>query len=251
MGLPAVQIYLLPSSDPMQEDLAYAWSVLDAQERTVAGRFVFERDRRNYLLAHGLLRSALARHTGIAARSLRFRTTATGRPELVTGDGADAQVRFNLSHTRGLVGCAISTVGDVGFDLETVRRPAALRIAERHFTAAEVASLRAVPHAHRDEQFYTLWVLKEAYIKARGLGLSLPLQSFQVLPGTDGRAHLDLLQPPSSAEGWSLRWWALAEHRAALAVDTPALADEALRLSSVESLAAFPCAGQAPAGIHD
>jgi 4'-phosphopantetheinyl transferase len=241
MELDDVQIYLVASSTPAPDDLTFAWSLLDENERAAAARFHQQRDRDNYVLAHGLLRAALARHTGIAATELRFGAGSHGRPELLpaSGAGSGPRVRFNLSHTHGLVGCAITREADIGFDVEAISRPAPLEIVEDYFTPEEVASLQGLPPARRDGHFYTLWVLKEAYIKGRGLGLSLPLQSFQVAPGDDGSARISRTSTAPSAElDWSLRWWGFPEHLAGLAVREPAQVSGA-HLSWVDSMATF------------
>ena len=144
-----------------------AWALLDEGERAAASRFHFERDRHDYALAHGLLRSALARHAGTTAAALRFCVGEYGRPELVTEPATGPRLRFNLSHTTGLVGCAIVLDADIGFDVEAIRRPAPLEIAEKHFTPKEAASLESLAPDRRDEQFYTLWVLMR---KSQGAG---------------------------------------------------------------------------------
>ena len=218
----AVQIYLADPARQDEGDLALAWSVLDDEERAHADRLVQAIDRQTYVVAHGLLRGALARHAGVAAARVRFWRTPHGRPELVppTGDAGPA-VRFNLAHTRGLVGCALTATADVGFDLEQVLRPAPLDVAPQHFSDQERTGLDALPARERDDRFYTLWTLKEAYIKARGLGLAIPLDWFSVAPIPRGEARLTTGDPGQGDTRWTLRWWRLPGHAMALAVHAP------------------------------
>ena len=117
------------------------------------------------------------------------------------------------------MGCAVAEQVDIGFDLEQVRNPAPLDVAARYFNAPELAGLRALGAAEQSDRFYALWTLKEAYLKARGLGLSLALQKFAVDPAENGQATL-LVQPEDDPGPWALRHWRLGDHRLALALRT-------------------------------
>lgn len=154
--------------------------LLDAGERARWGRFVFPEDRRLYAAAHALLRRVLSRHAPRDPRDWRFVAGPWGRPELAPGQGA-GELRFSLTHCRGLVACAVARGGPVGVDAEALdRRLDVAAIADTVFTPAERAWLDAAPGGQRAEAFFALWTLKEAYVKARGLGLSLPLTAFSV-----------------------------------------------------------------------
>lgn len=151
---------------------------LDAGEQARAARFHFAADRDAYVAAHALTRGMLSRHLPRPASGWRFAANAYGRPEIVRAPG-DPPLRFNLSHSRGLVAVAVTQALDVGIDVEAVD-PArlSLDLAEQTFAPAEVAYVRSLPLAARTEALFALWTLKEAYIKAVGRGLSLPLDSF-------------------------------------------------------------------------
>ena len=164
-----------------------------------------------------MLRLVLARLTGIAPAELRFEVSPGGRPELASLLSSGAP-RFNLSHTRGLVGCAVARGREVGLDVEELRAPAPLELAERHFAAAELEALRALPPPRRSDRFYALWTLKEAYSKGRGLGLSLPFDAFSIAVLEGEEARLCTSPPGSPASGWYLRHWVHGRHRVALAV---------------------------------
>ncbi|MCA1586150.1 MAG: 4'-phosphopantetheinyl transferase superfamily protein [Acidobacteria bacterium] len=94
----------------------------------------------------------------------------------MTGDLA--RLRFNLSHTHGLVACVAAVGCDVGVDVEWMDRALTNDIAERFFSPHEAAELRRLPDAEQSRVFFDYWTLKEAYIKARGLGLAIPLDQF-------------------------------------------------------------------------
>jgi 4'-phosphopantetheinyl transferase len=141
----------------------------------------FPEHRREYLVSHALLRATLARYADTPPLDIRFQQNAFGKPELV-GTGALADLRFNMSHTHGLAVCAITRCGDVGADVEYhTENQALLEIADHYFSPREVDDLLTLPEAQRRAAFFHYWTLKESYIKARGEGLSLPLDSFSFL----------------------------------------------------------------------
>ncbi|WP_051356311.1 4'-phosphopantetheinyl transferase family protein [Azorhizobium doebereinerae] len=153
-------------------------SLLDDGERERASRFHFAQDRDAYVAAHALARALLAAHGAGVPGALRFAATAHGKPELAPEDGAPP-LRFNLTHTRGLVAVAVTLDNDVGVDVEAIN-PArlSLELAARTFAPAEIAHLRGLPAADLPEALFGFWTLKEAYIKAVGRGLSLGLETF-------------------------------------------------------------------------
>lgn len=151
-------------------------ALLGPAERDRAARFMFERDRDAYLLAHALTNSTLAELTAQPPQALRFELGEHGRPELVQ-PGSARRLRFNLSHTEGLVACAFTLEHDVGVDVEHVdRRVGIAEVAPRVFSQVERQGLDAqASEASRCARFFELWTLKEAYIKAIGKGLAAPL----------------------------------------------------------------------------
>jgi phosphopantetheinyl transferase len=146
---------------------------LSFEERVRRDRFHFEADRRDFTIAHDLLRRALSKQTGIAAADLRFATSGHGKPSI---DSADPQLRalsFSLSHTRGLVACAVTSHAPLGIDVEPVGRSQNdQEIANRYFSEKEAEWLRCSPDELRSVRFAELWTLKEAFLKAIGVGLS-------------------------------------------------------------------------------
>lgn len=149
---------------------------LSMEERARAARFRFSKDRRHFVVCRGTLRELLGRHTGLDPADLNFSYNFFGKPELAGSD-----VRFSVSHSHGLAVYAIARGGDVGVDVERIDpKFACEKIPERFFSPHEVATLRALPVSLQTEAFFLCWTRKEAYVKALGLGLSLPLTSFDV-----------------------------------------------------------------------
>lgn len=191
----------------------------DEQKR--ADRFYFQRDRRRFITAHGVLRDILGRYLNMAPRYLSFLYSSHGKPALAWESGGNA-IRFNMSHSRGVALYAVTRDREVGIDLEFIRRDlGADQIAERFFSRRETATLRALPTPLREYAFFLCWTRKEAYIKARGDGLSLPLDHFDVslIPG-EPAALLNTHPDSDEALGWSLEDLQLAsDYVAALALE--------------------------------
>lgn len=213
-------------------EMALAWSWLNEEERQRARRSVFERHRREYVVAHGLLREVLSRELDCPPERVRFARSSTGKPELAFEHESSA-LRFNLTHARGLVGCAVVVGRQLGFDIEPLAVPAPLEVAEHYFCPSELAGLNALAPHSRHVRFYQLWTLKEAYLKATGLGLSLPLHSFSVDP--DAEHDGARLRVGSERADFWLRGWTFARHAAAVAMEGDATG-LALVLRQVERL---------------
>ncbi len=174
----AIDVWFAPVDDVLPETLA-AWdATLSGDERERRDRFLFPEHRRQFHVAHGLVRATLSRYARIDPGDWAFDIGAHGRPEIRDTSGG-RRLRFNLSHTHGLVAVAVAWERDIGVDVEAAdRRAATLAIADRFFAPTEIAALRAAPAESQQDRFIRTWTLKEAYIKARGMGLALPLQQF-------------------------------------------------------------------------
>lgn len=152
-------------------------ALLDADERARAARFVHAADRQQFIAAHALLRLLLTACTGRPAGAWRFVTGTHGRPALHP-DHALPDLDLNISHTSGAVACALSRAGRIGVDIEDcARKVSHIELARAYFAPAETAELAALAAAARARRFIELWTLKEATIKAIGLGLSMPLDA--------------------------------------------------------------------------
>lgn len=196
-------------------------AVLSAEERTRADRFIRDADRSTYIVAHALARVRLSHHGPTAPADWRFDIGTHGCPSVVSSQAGTPPLAFNLSHTDGLVAVAVSRGRPVGVDVERVDRIVTEGVAERHFAPAEVADLRALPPPAQARAFFDYWTLKEAYIKARGLGLAIPLHAFAFT--------LDPPHPPvirfaegfdDRAERWAFHQaWPTPDHRLAVAAE--------------------------------
>ena len=179
---------------------------LTQDEVSRADRFYFPKDREAFIVRRGLLRLILSRYLDIAPSQLRFCYGAQGKPALIT-ESTGHTLRFNLSHSNRLALYAITRGREIGVDIEYVRAEfPGLKVADQFFSAREVAILRALPPARRQEIFFTFWTLKEALIKAKGEGLALALDSIDMSPmlgmfGPGGQA----VNNPQSYSGWSLQ----------------------------------------------
>lgn len=153
--------------------------LLSVEERIRADRFMFERHQRQYIFAHAMLRMALSHAAPeVAPTDWSFSTGRHGRPFVAAPQSSKA-LHFSLSHADGCVACVVSKHETVGVDVETVsRRVAPLPSALRFFAPEEVETLRGLPEPIAIERFFDYWTLKEAYLKARGFGLNLPLDAF-------------------------------------------------------------------------
>ncbi|HEV7906275.1 MAG TPA: 4'-phosphopantetheinyl transferase superfamily protein [Pyrinomonadaceae bacterium] len=196
------------------------YELLAADERRRADNFHFQRDRAHFIVARGILRKILGLYVRRPPESLRFSYTPFGKPELhVAGDFETP--RFNLTHAGAVALYAVTRGREIGIDVEYVRADMECEeIAGHLFSPREVETLRALPPHLRSRAFFNCWTRKEAYIKARGEGLSLPLDEFDVSLSPDEPASLLNARDPQEVARWSLRELTLApEYVAALAVE--------------------------------
>jgi 4'-phosphopantetheinyl transferase len=245
-GSSALQLWLAypgDLADPATEEACAA--ILDDAERARAARFRFARHRREYLAAHTLARVALSHAHALPPQSWSFSVNKYGKPSPIP----ECRLRFNQSDSVELAVCLVALpdagsgphsgaaapgVGiEVGVDVESFARAEEIvPLADQVFSVAERAQLDRLPTAERPDRALSLWTLKEAYIKARGMGLSLPLDRISFLfdgPNTDGpdampfkpeAIHLKV-DPGVDDAPWRWRFCRFdhAGHRIALAVE--------------------------------
>jgi 4'-phosphopantetheinyl transferase len=197
--------------------LARLESVLAADERERMARFHFEPDRRRFLIGRGALRLLLGDYLGTTPEALRFAYSPYGKPGLI----AD-QLQFNVSHSGDLVLIAAAHGRAVGIDVERISPQTRLQeVAARFFSSHEQQSLAALASALQREAFFACWTRKEAYIKALGNGLSMPLDRFDVaiLPG-EPAALIATRPDPAEAQRWTVTDLAVGDgYKGALAVE--------------------------------
>lgn len=191
----------------------------DEQER--AGRFHFKRDREHFTVARGLLRSLIGCYLDRAPGELRFQYSSYGKPGLSDQSPLTA-LSFNVSHSHEIVVYAFTLGREIGIDIE-YHRPevAGEEIAERFFSAVEIHNLSALSQEFRTEGFFNCWTRKEAYVKARGEGLSHPLDKFDVslVPG-EPAALLGTRNNPVELSRWTISAFTTEEdYSGAIAVE--------------------------------
>ncbi len=207
--------------DPQRLARYAAW--LPDDELTRQQRFLFPRHRHAFLVARALVRSTLSRYLpAIAPEQWRFVIGEHGRPDVDPALGAGS-LRFNLSHTDGRAVIALGR-SEIGVDVEARGRRGDLRGIARHFfAAAEVEAITGLEGAALAERFFATWTLKEAYMKARGVGISLGLSRFWFV--LDDAGSIAIRFAPSledDPESWSFRRFDLSpEHPVALALRWP------------------------------
>ena len=185
---------------------AYAKSVLSADETERMDRFHFDKDRQNFLFCRSMLRMMLASYLGALPAELVFAYSAHGKPSLAK---PKVCLDFNLSHSSGNVLIATCLQRKIGVDLEWVRHDLDVReIAQRFFSAAENKALKTMPISSCYDTFFAGWTRKEAFVKARGEGLSCPLSSFDV--SVDPRdEQVTLATRPDATEAGNWQMWSL------------------------------------------
>ena len=187
------------------EAIRSATELLTADELQRADRFRFERDRRRFALARAATRRILAQYLEIEPQGLSFEYGKTGKPDLIRALNP-LGLRFNLSHSYELSLLAVTRTVPLGVDIELIDRNFFDKaIVHCFFSPDEVRCLFALPEEARAEAFFSCWTRKEAYIKALGEGLSLPLDSFSVNFGPDiPPALLRVNTNPREVNRWSV-----------------------------------------------
>lgn len=182
------------------EVLNAATDTLSSGERDRASRFHFSRDRRDYVAAHALTRELLSRCDGRAPLALRFAVDERGKPVLLNEHGTASRWEFSLSHTHGLVVCGVAIDAQIGVDVEALDRTIPVdELSTRHFTTTERARLRQFSESERARSFLEIWTLKEALLKAVGVGLNFPLNhiAFDTAPGAISVSGPREIDPPA------------------------------------------------------
>ncbi|HEX2227214.1 MAG TPA: 4'-phosphopantetheinyl transferase superfamily protein [Candidatus Binatia bacterium] len=183
--------------DPKGSDDESLTALLSPDERQRAKQFRFDQDRKLYTAAHAAMRSLLARYLRLPGGEIHLVSGAQGKPVIARPIGS--RLQFNLSHSHELALLAVAPGRAVGVDVELIRDFEFREVAESFFTAKEVANISALPHAVQREAFYKCWTSKEAFLKAKGTGLSGKLDEVELLGTTEG-----LVKIAASVLGWSL-----------------------------------------------
>ncbi|MBL6905412.1 MAG: 4'-phosphopantetheinyl transferase superfamily protein [Pseudomonadales bacterium] len=223
-----IHLWQLDQSDfdlPSVQDACLSW--LTEAELLRYHRFQFDRHRKQLLLGRILMRAALSNYdNSISPEAWIFTYNAYGKPQISTEQNSNS-LYFNVSHSAQKVVLAVSRCADIGVDLEFSDKQRRVEaIAHRYFAGSEVAQLLALPAEEQQIRFYELWTLKEAYIKACGMGLAIPLQHFAYSFHSGGKLALEFdAQRGDSESAWQL--WQLEaglDYKLALAAKTGAQA---------------------------
>lgn len=220
-----VHLWLAFCADAQDDQLHDRYrALMSPEERARGDRFYFERDRARYRVTRALVRSVLSRYAPVAPTDWRFEPTSYGQPLIANDEPQARSLSFNLTHTSDLVVLAVTRERAVGVDTENISRGALLDVADRFFAPSECEHLRALPPGEQPRRFFELWTLKESYIKARGMGLSIGLDKFAFDLRDPSRVSLSTLpELEDPADRWALRHlWATPEHPVALCVEKPA-----------------------------
>jgi 4'-phosphopantetheinyl transferase len=184
--------------DDASVDLERGRNLLSPDERDRAARFIFERDRRRYLAAHAGLHEILSRYLAIEPAQLSFDLGTNGKPNVAQAL-APGGIEFNLSHSNEVALVAVTLGHEVGVDIEHVREKFEFQdVADRFFTAQEVAAMRGLPSTLQRQAFFRCWTSKEAFLKAKGTGLSGALDEVKISLGSDEQVRVAANVP---------NWW--------------------------------------------
>jgi 4'-phosphopantetheinyl transferase len=209
--------------DEIQDEallLRYADLLTDA-EKIRWQRFYFPQHRHQFLVTRALLRATLSLYADVEPKDWCFDLNRYGKPEIAQTQ-TDLPIRFNLSHTDGVILCGIVLEHDLGVDIENQQKErASLNIAEHFFSRQEIASLQKISGQQQKQQrFFEYWTLKEAYIKARGMGLSLPLDQFSFVLEENRPVQIafdpSMQENPNHWQFWQL--YPSEQHIAAVAI---------------------------------
>lgn len=216
-----VDVWLLSIAALTDDVRAFHERQLSEEELARARRYLVAHARDEFVAARALLRTQLSRYTGAPIKSWQFESNRFGRPSIASPMD-HRHIRFNVSHTNGLVACAVSAEHEIGVDLENVtRRLDVLSLAQAFFAPPEREALARLPLEEGRSRFFSYWTLKESYIKARGMGLSVPLDAFWFELGHPPRLHCEERCQDSPDRWQFVLEQPTREHRLALAVASP------------------------------
>jgi 4'-phosphopantetheinyl transferase len=220
-------------------------ALLSQEERTRSEAFRFDAHHREYLTTRALQRVALSHHFALAPEAWSFTLNPYGKPSAEPDTG----LRFNSSNCPGLVVCLIAQARAVGVDAEPCERAGQIaEVAQEVFSPQELAQLEKLRDHEKFDRALSLWTLKEAYIKARGTGLSLPLKKLSFLFGFGEEIRLEL-HPDlgDEVERWRFCLMEHAGHRVALVIESATAPD--LQLWEVRPVLAKPMRLAVPAAV--
>jgi 4'-phosphopantetheinyl transferase len=215
-GAADIRVMCRSTDEVSDASLREAVALLSPAERSRLGRLRRDVDRRAFALAHALLRKTLSPLIGSEPESLTFEADVYGKPRLTP----PTDVSFSLSHTNGLVACAVARGRELGLDAEAIDRQMEIqRVATRFFTAREACYVSQGESEQTRDRFFEVWTLKEAFLKATGRGLSQSLDAISFGLEENGTIRYSL-SPGHVDTGWQFAVFRPTT-RHLLAVGTP------------------------------
>ncbi len=211
IGPSEIHLWLADYEQISDEALHVAYrQLLSADERAQEPKYYFARDRRRYLVTRVLVRTVLSRYAPIDPRDWVFGTNAYGRPYAMNPQAEHLRLTFNLSHTHSMIVLGVTAGRALGVDVENIRsREVSIGMADRFFSPLESGDLAKTPSHRQQYRFFEYWTFKEAYIKARGMGLQLPLDKFSFDYPDDSRVRIaidhELGDDPARWRFWQLQ----------------------------------------------
>lgn len=233
-----VDVFLLPFAGLADDTLrSFCMALLSPDETVRASRFALPKPQDQYIASRALVRLVLARCCSVSHEALVFSANEFGRPH-ISAPASCLDTHFSLSHTDGLLALAVSSTYEVGLDVEDTQRPTQVAgIARSYFSPAEWRTLEHLEDADQREQFFSIWTLKEAYIKALGKGLSTDLSEFSITITPDSAAVTGAPTGSPAAETWQFfRLRPTPRHQLAVAASFTPRAPLACRVHMLEDL---------------
>jgi 4'-phosphopantetheinyl transferase len=179
---------------------------LSLDENIRADQFYFAIDQNRFVIARASLRTVLAGYLPAHPREITFRYGPQGKPSITNSSAAEINLSFNMAHSGSLALVAVGRRTHIGIDVEEIRADLAeTKIAEDFFSTNEIEQLRSLPASKQLQAFFTCWTRKEAFLKAKGVGLSQALDQFSVTVDPDDRARLlETTWDPAEGSHWFL-----------------------------------------------
>jgi 4'-phosphopantetheinyl transferase len=219
MNVKPLNLWLAYPDDLLDDGVRDACkALLSDEELARAARFKFDRNRRESIATRALARTALSHNLPLPPEAWRYVLNAHGKPSVDPDLAGGAGINFNMSNAPGLVVCLVAEVAEVGVDVEPLSRAEQiLKVAPEVFSAVERAQLELLSGAEKFDRAVSLWTLQESYIKARGMGLALPLDKFAFVFGGAEKVRLDVDESLNDrAERWQFCLFDHAGHRIAV-----------------------------------
>jgi 4'-phosphopantetheinyl transferase len=248
MNLPNNEVHLYfswPEQISDDELLHRYRSLLSDEELAQMARFYYARHRHQFLVTRALIRTSLSACNQVDPSEWQFGKNGFGKPEISHPDKT-LMVRFNISHTDGLIMCGLVKDYDIGVDVEDRQRStrAALESLSSYFSKQEIEDLGKLPPHQQKQRFFDYWTLKESYIKARGAGLSIPLRKFSFHFQADTLSGFNI-HPDLKDDAGNWQFWRIPvadRYQVAVAINSPKRDFELITFNSVPLQSTEPMA---------